>query len=321
LFDWRKTRLLGALGTFISLAAIPLAIANSLELLQKGKELQSNNDYRKAQQCYFDGLKIEPGNLSLQDALVETCQAQLQASGASPNALIDLGNALACSGRMDEAQHQFSKAIQSSPNHQNPEASRLLQLAYMPYFRVKSAASWLKVQQLKSELACPTCGSSEHLIPVIIGKPDAVQSAKIQSGKAYLAIAKIQPENLPQWYCLTCRKQFASAGERHAHGDVDFGPYMADLQRRIKRAWFPPKGHESDRVVLSFTVARNGQMSNLKLEKSSGAEIADQEALKAVQNTAPFRKLPDAADDTISIEFTFDYNVFTGGGGGAFRRF
>lgn len=107
-----------------------------------------------------------------------------------------------------------------------------------------------------------------------------------------------------------------------AQKDVDFGPYMADLQRRIKRAWFPPKGNESKRVQVVFKVHSNGTVSNLRLLGSSGLAIADQAALKAVQNAAPFRPLPDGAPPDVDIQFTFDYNVYKGmGGGGVFRRF
>jgi TonB family protein len=106
-----------------------------------------------------------------------------------------------------------------------------------------------------------------------------------------------------------------------AQADVDFGPYMADLQRRIKRAWFPPKGNESKRVVVIFKVHRGGELSNLRLDHSSGVAIADQAALKAVENAAPFRPLPAGASDDVDIQFTFDYNVFAGGGHGTFRSF
>jgi TonB family protein len=106
-----------------------------------------------------------------------------------------------------------------------------------------------------------------------------------------------------------------------AQADVDFGPYMADLQRRIKRAWFPPKGNESKRVVVIFKVHKGGELSNLRIGTSSGVAIADNAALKAVENAAPFRPLPAGASDDVDIQFTFDYNVFTGGGGGSFRRF
>lgn len=106
-----------------------------------------------------------------------------------------------------------------------------------------------------------------------------------------------------------------------ARKDVDFGPYMADLQRRIKRAWFPPKGNESKRVKVVFKVHRDGTMTNLRILVSSGLQIADQAATKAVEAAAPFRPLPDGASDDVDIEFTFDYNVFNGGGQGRFRSF
>jgi TonB family protein len=96
---------------------------------------------------------------------------------------------------------------------------------------------------------------------------------------------------------------------------------MADLQRRIKRAWFPPKGEESKKVVVGFKVSRTGQLSRLRLCTSSGSTLADQAALKAVENAAPFHNLPEGANDTNDIYFSFDHDVFTGGGGGAFRRF
>jgi len=103
--------------------------------------------------------------------------------------------------------------------------------------------------------------------------------------------------------------------------DVDFGPYMADLQRRIKRAWFPPKGYEGKRVVVSFKVHSNGEMSDLRLDHGSGVAIADQAALAAVQKAGCFRPLPKNAPAAVDIQYTFDYNVFSGGGRGVFRQF
>lgn len=102
---------------------------------------------------------------------------------------------------------------------------------------------------------------------------------------------------------------------------VDFWPYMAELQRRIKRAWFPPKDALSKRVKVIFKVHRNGEMTNLRLANSSGLTAADEAALKAVESAAPFHPLPKGAPADVDIEFTFDYNVFNGGGSGSFRAF
>jgi len=94
--------------------------------------------------------------------------------------------------------------------------------------------------------------------------------------------------------------------------EVDFSEYMAALQRAIKRQWYPPKCPTSRRVQVTFKIHRNGSMSNLRLLASSGAAIADQAALKAVQLAAPFRHLPSGSPEDVDIQFTFDYNVFKG---------
>jgi TonB family protein len=110
------------------------------------------------------------------------------------------------------------------------------------------------------------------------------------------------------------------AGDGGGSGDgVDFGPYLAEMQRRIKRAWFPPKGNESKKIVLKFKIARNGSVSDIRLSRSSGLQIADEAAMTAIQN-AGLPPLPAGTDDQVEIKFTFDYNVFNGSGGGATVR-
>lgn len=93
--------------------------------------------------------------------------------------------------------------------------------------------------------------------------------------------------------------------------EPDFGPYMRELQRRIKLNWDPPKGNESKTVVLLFKIARDGRLISCRVHRSSGLPSADQAALKAVELTAPFRPLPaDFKGQSIDIQFTFDYRVF-----------
>ena len=93
--------------------------------------------------------------------------------------------------------------------------------------------------------------------------------------------------------------------------EPDFGPYMKELQRRIKMNWNPPKGNESKRVVLLFKIAKDGRLLSCSVFKSSGLPSADQAALDAVKLTAPFKPLPvEYKNSSIDIQFTFDYNVF-----------
>ena len=90
----------------------------------------------------------------------------------------------------------------------------------------------------------------------------------------------------------------------------NWGPYMRDLEARIKRNWNPPKGDQSKRVVLLFTIGRDGRLLSIKTVKSSGQPLSDAAAKAAVELTAPFKPLPpEYKGNSIDIEFTFDYNV------------
>lgn len=95
--------------------------------------------------------------------------------------------------------------------------------------------------------------------------------------------------------------------------EPDFGPYMRELQRRIKMNWDPPKGNESKRVVLLFKIAKDGRLLSVRVSKSSGIQAADKAAISAVELTAPFKPLPpEFKGSSVDIQFTFDYNVFGG---------
>lgn len=95
-----------------------------------------------------------------------------------------------------------------------------------------------------------------------------------------------------------------------AQADINFGPYMSALQRKIKRSWKPPRGSESNRIVVTFSVVSDGSLSDLKLLQASGDPEANLAAMQAVSRAAPFDPLPPGSAPTVEIEFTFDYNVF-----------
>ncbi|MCH2227422.1 MAG: TonB C-terminal domain-containing protein [Candidatus Caenarcaniphilales bacterium] len=92
--------------------------------------------------------------------------------------------------------------------------------------------------------------------------------------------------------------------------DISFGPYMAKIQEKIKQRWRPPKGAESKRIVVMFSINRDGSLSNLKINQTNANSLADTAALNAIRSAAPFPPLPPGSAPSIDIEFTFDYNVF-----------
>jgi TonB family protein len=95
-----------------------------------------------------------------------------------------------------------------------------------------------------------------------------------------------------------------------ANASANFGPYMSALQRKIKMAWKPPRGTESNRIMVTFSVLQNGRLENLQMIVASADAGANQAALEAVAKASPFDPLPAGAGPKVDVEFTFDYNVF-----------
>jgi TonB family protein len=90
---------------------------------------------------------------------------------------------------------------------------------------------------------------------------------------------------------------------------IDFGPYMADLQQKIKTNWQPAPSRSTKKVTVRFDLHTDGTISNLRIEDSSGLNEADKAALEAVQKSVPFAMLPKDAVEHVSVRFTFARNV------------
>ncbi len=140
---------------------------------------------------------------------------------------------------------------------------------------------------------------NSSLVARLASIPRSPSSGNPGQGGAYGAVGNPGPNNFPD-----------QAPSVAARADANYGPYMSSLQRKIKLAWNPPKGTESNRIVVVFTVARNGNLVDVQLRVASGVQSADNAAISAVRRAAPFKPLPPGAAPEIDIEFTFDYNVF-----------
>lgn len=83
----------------------------------------------------------------------------------------------------------------------------------------------------------------------------------------------------------------------------EFAPYLSEVKRRIESRWqIPSYAREIGligRLVLVFTITREGEVSKLELTTTSGVSILDQAALQAVRDAAPYAPFPQ--------KFTFQY--------------
>ncbi|MBX9690693.1 MAG: TonB C-terminal domain-containing protein [Candidatus Obscuribacterales bacterium] len=108
--------------------------------------------------------------------------------------------------------------------------------------------------------------------------------------------------------CLFPQSVDAAKTAVRAVADVDFGPFMARMQKRVKQAWSPPRKLEAKEACVLYKIHQDGSLSDLKLERSSGSKLADSAALKAVQDAAPFESLPPGSPSVVDFRFRFDYN-------------
>lgn len=111
-------------------------------------------------------------------------------------------------------------------------------------------------------------------------------------------------------YVVLTAPAFAADSENK---DVDFGPFMAELQKRIKRNWKPPKANVTKRVIARFEVDSEGNIKKARIRQSSGSTQMDNAALASLASTSPVDALPDGAPASVEVDFTFDYNVWEGG--------
>ncbi len=80
--------------------------------------------------------------------------------------------------------------------------------------------------------------------------------------------------------------------------------YINNIQAKVEKNWNPPINDESLEVVLIFTIYRNGKISDVRVENSSGNSTLDNLAIRAVKVAAPFGKLPHGYHDT-KIDLTY----------------
>lgn len=87
--------------------------------------------------------------------------------------------------------------------------------------------------------------------------------------------------------------------------------YMDNMQKRIKMNWFPPHINNSSAATIIFTVAKDGSLiGEPTIKQTSGIDDLDKACINAVKLAAPFKPIPEEIQqDSVDIEFSFDYNV------------
>jgi periplasmic protein TonB len=96
--------------------------------------------------------------------------------------------------------------------------------------------------------------------------------------------------------------------------DPKYQDYFNQVRERIKAKWIYP--HEAGErgiggnLMIEFHIGKDGRLSHLELRRSSGVEILDDYALRAIQLAQPFPPVPDVlAKNVLAISGLFTYQI------------
>lgn len=95
-----------------------------------------------------------------------------------------------------------------------------------------------------------------------------------------------------------------------------FGWYVGVIKRVVAQNWYSqladPKASMGHSVVVTFTVHRDGSVSDPRIAQSSGVPSLDLSAIQAVERVTSFGPLPNGyTGSSVSVAYTFTYDQST----------
>jgi TonB family protein len=98
--------------------------------------------------------------------------------------------------------------------------------------------------------------------------------------------------------------------------DKKYVTYARVIKERIMMHWSYPaeakKNLVEGRLLVLFSLNREGDLTRLDITKSSGHGILDQEAATAIRNASPFPSFPEHITvSRLNVQASFDYYITT----------
>jgi len=99
--------------------------------------------------------------------------------------------------------------------------------------------------------------------------------------------------------------------------DERYVQYAGVIKTRIADNWdYPAEARLSlleGEVMVVFSLVRDGGMTQVKIEKSSGYDVLDKEVLRAIKASLPFPSFPDSIKvNRLNIKARFNYQLTSG---------
>ena len=93
----------------------------------------------------------------------------------------------------------------------------------------------------------------------------------------------------------------------------NFGPYMNQVLNKVRSNWFIPdlaRFGARGRVIIDFTITKNGDIVDCHIISESGERALDGAAKSAIDSSNPFQRLPAGfSGNELQLRFGFYYNI------------
>lgn len=98
----------------------------------------------------------------------------------------------------------------------------------------------------------------------------------------------------------------SAASGQSVSAPVDLSSYSEVMHEKIASKWSPPAVDKDAKVVLEFTIQKNGHVIREKVYQSSGNKQIDDSALRALRSASPLPPLPiNLGQETLTVKFDF----------------
>jgi TonB family protein len=202
----------------------------------------------------------------------------------------------------------FAHVIESSPmrpQFDNAEESDALCHESLCYFRLGQyseayTAALLAVRATTSPTE--TARIQRGVALCKLGRyEEALSDLRAYSGEASLmepfeiAVAKAQ-----------CLAQLERRHLGNVSPNIDMAQYTAKLHRRLKKHWLPGTASGGLHATVFFYLQSDGQVTDICVVMGSGSPAFDLAALQAIEQSAPFLKLPKGLPEKMGVLCNFD---------------
>jgi periplasmic protein TonB len=102
-----------------------------------------------------------------------------------------------------------------------------------------------------------------------------------------------------------------AAGAKQSGGTTTaVSAYRGKIFARLSRKKVNPRSRKTGTVIVSFTVAANGELMSHEVKTSSGSKVLDKAAVASIERASPFPPMPQGmTNDPMTLTVPFRFRV------------